>query len=449
MAHILIGSKEFEGIGFLQNESSNPRVVATRKTLDPQQLYLDSTSSFHKVFTEEHLDNLRLAGATLCANCNAGTNFATKKGWYRNLFNLWLVHNGIANLLSLPQLETDGFTVSYHTGGNWIVTTPHDKEITFHQEEDGVCRGFPYINMQSKVAMAMIQTVRQSYKGFTKRKVQDAIAARKAQAMTGHPTDAQFLEMVRNKTIKNCPIKPKHITNACSIFGPSIAGVRGKTVCHKPEQVEVEPRRIPDDFHRLHRFVVITADVMFINGIAFLTTLSPKLRLGTVEQLPLCTATQLSNSLTKIVRLYARTGFIIRVIMMDQEFDKVKDACKMVEINTTTAHEHVGKIKRFICTIKECSHALVLDLLYTTLPRQVVIHLVYFAVLWLNSLPAAAGVSDKYSPWEILLSCELDFEKHCKTNFGSYIEAHNDPTITNTMCPRTFPGIFLGPTGNR
>jgi hypothetical protein len=82
MVHISIGDAEFKGIGFLQNESTNTRVVATRNTLDPQWLYLDSTSSFHQVFTEEHLDNLRLAGATLCADCNAGTNFATEKGWY-------------------------------------------------------------------------------------------------------------------------------------------------------------------------------------------------------------------------------------------------------------------------------------------------------------------------------------------------------------------------------
>ncbi len=180
MAHILIGGKEFEGIGYLQNKSSNPRVIAMCKTLDPQQLYLNSTSSFHQVFTEEHLDNLRLAGTTLRANCNAGANFATKKGWYRDLFDLWLVHNGIANLLSLPQLEADGFTVSYHTRGNWIVTAPHGDKITFHREEDGMCHGFLYIDMQSKAAVAMIQTVRQHYEGFTKREVQDAIAACKA-----------------------------------------------------------------------------------------------------------------------------------------------------------------------------------------------------------------------------------------------------------------------------
>ncbi len=135
MVHVSIGNEEFKGIGFLQNESLNPCVIVTRKTLDPQQLYLNSTSSFHQVFMEEHLDNLRLAGATLRANCNAGTNFATKKGWYRDLFVLWLVPNGIPNLLSLPQLEADGFTVSYHTGGNWIITTPQGKEMTFLQGE--------------------------------------------------------------------------------------------------------------------------------------------------------------------------------------------------------------------------------------------------------------------------------------------------------------------------
>jgi hypothetical protein len=129
---------------------------------------------------EKHLDNLRLTSATLRANCNTGANFTTKKGWYHDLFDLWLVCNGIANLLSLSQLEVDGFTVSYHTGGNWIVTTHRGKEIAFLREENGVCRGFPYINMQSMDYVAMIQTVHQRYKGFTEREVKDAIVACKA-----------------------------------------------------------------------------------------------------------------------------------------------------------------------------------------------------------------------------------------------------------------------------
>ncbi len=311
-----------------------------------------------------------------------------------------------------------------------------------------MCCGFPYIDMQSMDAVVMIQTIFQQYEGFTKHEVQDATAACKAQAMTGHPTDAQFIKLVRNNSIKNCPVKPDHITNAHSIFGPSITGVRRRTTRQQPERVEAAVGRIPDDFHRLHKFVVLTANVMFVNGMAFMTTLSWKLRLATVEQLPSRMATQLSNSLIKIVKLYACTGFIVRVIMMDQEFDKVKEACDMVEINTTAAREHVREIKRFIRTIKECSRALVSDIPYNILPRQITIHLVYFAVLWLNSLPAAARVSKKYSPHEIVLGRELDFDKHCKATFGSYVKAHKDPTITITMRSCTFPGIFLGPTGN-
>jgi hypothetical protein len=85
--------------------------------------------------------------------------------------------------------------------------------------------------------------------------------------------------------------------------------------------------------------------MMFVNGMAFLTTLSRKLRLSTVEQLPSCTATYLSNSLIKIVKLNARTGFIVKVIIMDQEFDKVEDTCNIVKINTTAAREQVGEFE--------------------------------------------------------------------------------------------------------
>jgi hypothetical protein len=104
-------------------------------------------------------------------------------------------------------------------------------------------------------------------------KVRNALIAHKGQAMTRHPSDAQFLAMVRSNTIKIFPIKPKHIVNANSILGPSIAGVRGKIVCRKPDEEKAAPGRISDDFHHLHKFIVLTADVIFVNGIAFLITI--------------------------------------------------------------------------------------------------------------------------------------------------------------------------------
>jgi hypothetical protein len=79
----------------------------------------------------------------------------------------------------------------------------------------------------------------------------------------------------------------------------------------------------------------------------------------------------------------------------------------MVEINTTAARKHVGEFERYIQTIKEYSHALVLDLPYTKLPCQIVIHLVYFAALWLNSLPVALGYRTHTPPTRLSLVANL------------------------------------------
>ena len=42
----------------------------------------------------------------------------------------------------------------------------------------------------------------------------------------------------------------------------------------------------------------------------------------------------------------------------------------------------------------------------------------------------------------------LEYDLHCKANFGHYIHAHIDLDKTNGMQNRTSPGIYLGPTGN-
>ena len=71
--------------------------------------------------------------------------------------------------------------------------------------------------------------------------------------------------------------------------------------------------------------------------------------------MPSRTAKQLSKSLKKILQLYARGGFIIRVIFMDMEFEKVKDELGLVDVNTTAAREQVAEIERGIRLLKERS----------------------------------------------------------------------------------------------
>ena len=46
----------------------------------------------------------------------------------------------------------------------------------------------------------------------------------------------------------------------------------------------------------------------------------------------------------KIVKLYAIGGFVVRNVLMDGEFEKVKPEVDLIEINISAAREHVGKI---------------------------------------------------------------------------------------------------------
>ena len=202
---------------------------------------------------------------------------------------------GIANLLSLPQLERDGFTIKYQTNSDWIITSPQGKEIVL-KKDTGRCDRFPYLDVrgysQGQDDVAMVQTVRENYEGYTKREVEKAIQARKAQMNMGNMSDADFKDMVSKSTsVKNIPVSLVDITNAHALFGPkTLPAVQGNTVRKKPLRVDTEYVEIPRDFYRLHHFVTLTADIMFVNGIPFLVTLSRKIRLVTVEHVPSCTA---------------------------------------------------------------------------------------------------------------------------------------------------------------
>jgi hypothetical protein len=82
------------------------------------------------------------------------------------------------------------------------------------------------------------------------------------------------------------------------------------------------------------------------------------------------------------------------------------------------------------------------------LPKLIIIKLMHFCVMWLNSFLVKLGVSEKYSARELVSRHKLDAKLHSKIPFGAYCEVHTDPDITNTMEPRTIWGICLWPTRN-
>lgn len=296
--------------------------------------------------------------------------------------------------------------------------------------------------------MCLVTTICNNYEGYNQREIEEAKMARRAVAMIGHLTEQKFMGMVRNKMIKNCPVSPVAIANAYKIFGPDLAGVRGKTTRTATERAEMEYVAIPRDLLNLHKNVVVSADVMFVNGMPFLVTVTRAIKLITIKYLERRTAKQLSLCLNRIIQLYLKGGFHVKTFYMDGEFEKIKTHMPQVDINTTRANEHVGKVERAIRTLKEHARSIINTLPFSALPKHILIKMMYHVALWLNAFPAHNGISSKFSPREIVTHVGLDFKKHCRVPFVTYCEVHEYPNPLNSMAPRTKPAIALGPTGN-
>ena len=167
---------------------------------------------------------------------------------------------------------------------------------------------------------------------------------------------------------------------------------------------------------------------MFVNGLPFLVILSRGISLVTIEYLPSRTAKRLAITLERAIKVYTRGGFVVQTMMMDMEFEKLVDLLPNVTINTTAAREHVGEIERKIRVIKERARGTMNTLPYPQLPRLMTIELMHFCVMWMNAFPVKSGISEKWSPRELISRHKLDAKLHCKTPFGAYCEVHTDQT---------------------
>eukprot|EP00804_Cyclotella_cryptica_P005158 CCRYP_018674-RA/>CCRYP_018674-RA protein AED:0.59 eAED:0.44 QI:0/0/0/0.5/0/0/2/0/146 len=107
-----------EGVGFLEIEK------AARIMCDRNKAYLDTCCTNHTCFASEHLTDIHVTGVVLKQHCNAGTNTMAKADFWRNI-KFWLNENGIANLISAPQLELDGYKLEYKSDGGWLVHDVH------------------------------------------------------------------------------------------------------------------------------------------------------------------------------------------------------------------------------------------------------------------------------------------------------------------------------------
>jgi len=187
---------------------------------------------------------------------------------------------------------------------------------------------------------------------------------------------------------------------------------------------------------------------MAINKIPFVITISRHIHFGTAELMRNKSKKTIMTSIQQVVRAYHARGFRVCNILGDGGFECVRDnlADMGITLNCASRNEHVPEVERYIRTIKERVRAIASVLPFKQYPPRLVAEMVYNAVFWLNTFPHNDGIHSTISPRTLITGLAIDYHKHCRLAFGTYIQVHEEDD--SSLRPRTLGAIALCPMRN-
>ena len=97
------------------------------------------------------------------------------------------------------------------------------------------------------------------------------------------PQELHLFKTSNSNAIRNNPVTLEDINIAERIFGPEIGRIKGTTTRTKPTPVTSNYIEIPEELMNNQKNVTLCIDTMYVNGIAFLTTVSRNLQYRTAE----------------------------------------------------------------------------------------------------------------------------------------------------------------------
>ena len=162
----------------------------------------------------------------------------------------------------------------------------------------------------------LVTTVKVYLTKFSAYDISKARLARSVQQRIGRPSTKDYIRFVCDNLLPNCPITVQDIKNADMIWGPDLGNLKGKTVRHRSPIVTVKSTTIPLAIMQQYRDVTLSIDVMKVNGIPFLNTISKHIKVGSDGKLDDLNNSTIIKHLRVIFGVYIVRGFYITIIVI-------------------------------------------------------------------------------------------------------------------------------------
>ena len=274
------------------------------------KVLLDNQSTTDIFCNLDYLTDIHTVPQTLKLNTNGGVLTTNQQGLLPGYGYVWCKKDAIANVISLANAEANGkFDVNYDRNRGFIMTNNKTGQVTVFKKDQAGLHTAPLL---PEAKVSLLNTVEENKSLYTKGQIQRADAARKLYRVIGHPSIRDYKNIIQTNQIKNCPITIEDINICEQIYGPDVATLKGKTVRTKPKPVVRDYVEIPRQLIQAHKGIILFADIMWIDGVPLLITLSKHVKFITIRYIHDRTKETLMEALDATFIKYNQADFVIK-----------------------------------------------------------------------------------------------------------------------------------------
>lgn len=410
-------------------------------------ILLDTCSSKTVFCNRDMVTNIRDADDALILNTNGGDFRTTQEADLAQWGTVWFNEKSAANIFSFGEMAKK-YRIIYDNANEdaFRVISPK-KEIKFYRVSENIYAFDPKNkNTKPHIEVSFLETLEENKMFYTERQLKRARVARRMMHAIGHPSLDDYKAAITWNGIRDCPVTHNDLVIAGKIFGKEIAKLKSMTTRRRPAPVVDDTIEIPPELRLAQQYVTLCADGMHVNTLIFLTTIALNIYYRSAQHINATSTTEFLGAFEDLLAIYYRSGFKVTEIRADEAFRPLMTPMALkhrITMNLSNPQEHVPEAERNNRTIQERVRACYHYLPYYHLCKTLVKMIVMESAKKLNFFPARHGVSKYYSPRMIIHRKQLDYNKHCKYAIGEYVQAHDEPSPSNTNAPRTLDCIYL------
>ena len=257
------------------------------------EVVLLNSESSHSIFCNpKFVRNIRKASHALTLYTNGGNividKIATLPWWG----TVWFNDKAITNVISFceatqrKKVTFDNKLNTFKLHGrilgekNGVVFEPKDKIYKYRPDPDHL-KGFEGRKDLKTSSTGFMKILKENKTFYTSRQQARAKKARALLYFTECSSLNDFRHMVQFNVIKNNSVTMKDIEIAESIFGKDVELLKGKTIKQKAASVVEDYIKILKALMKSQRKVDLCADIMKINEMYFLVTVSKNMKYRT------------------------------------------------------------------------------------------------------------------------------------------------------------------------